>query len=175
MSTKYGLKLKETGDLLYVGQIRGSEPGKNYIGLGPEQYWNGDSGAIPEALRAYDQRITRIARGQQRHGRKPRDSARYRKAVAALRGWIRTEVGRVLNALVAAKRPATIVLERLNFQNPTLSRRLNRIIQNCGRSVIRAKLADFNDRFGITSSEVNPAYTSEAGLRSWCPWSSWTC
>jgi hypothetical protein len=43
MSTKYGLKLKETGDLLYVGQIRGSEPGKNYIGLGPEQYWNGDS------------------------------------------------------------------------------------------------------------------------------------
>jgi putative transposase len=114
-----------------------------------------------KALRAYDQRITRIARGQQRHGRKPRDSARYRKAVAALRGWIRTEVGRVLNALVAAKRPVAIVLERLNFQNPALSRRLNRIIQNCGRSVIRAKLADFNDRFGITSEEVNPAYTSQ--------------
>ncbi|WP_073211981.1 RNA-guided endonuclease InsQ/TnpB family protein [Acidocella aminolytica] len=114
-----------------------------------------------DALHGYDQRITRIARGQQRHGRKPRDSARYRKAVASLRGWIRTEVGRVLNALVAAKRPAALVLERLNFQNPTLSRRLNRIIQNCGRSVIKAKLADFHDRFGITSQEVNPAYTSQ--------------
>lgn len=113
------------------------------------------------ALRGYDRRISEIARGQQRHGRKPRASARYRRAVTALRGWIRTEVGRVLNALVAAKRPAALVLERLNFQNPALSRRLNRIIQNCGRSVIRAKLADFQDRYGITSDEVNPAYTSQ--------------
>ena len=113
------------------------------------------------ALRGYDRRISEIARGQQRHGRKPRDSARYRRAVTALRGWIRTEVGRVLNALVAAKRPASLVLERLNFQNPALSRRLNRIIQNCGRAVIGAKLVDFKDRFGITSDEVNPAYTSQ--------------
>ena len=28
-------------------------------------------------------------------------------------------------------------------------------------AVIRAKLADFQDRFGITSEEVNPAYTSQ--------------
>lgn len=114
-----------------------------------------------DALRGYDRRISEIARGQQRHGRKPRDSARYRRAVTALRGWIRTEVGRVLNALVATKRPGTLVLERLNFQNPALSRRLNRIIQNCGRAVIRSKLADFQDRYGITSDEVNPAYTSQ--------------
>uniref|UniRef100_UPI00262F2710 transposase n=1 Tax=Acidocella sp. TaxID=50710 RepID=UPI00262F2710 len=40
-------------------------------------------------------------------------------------------------------------------------RSLNRIIQNCGRAVIRAKLADFQDRFGVTSDEVNPAYTSQ--------------
>ncbi len=39
-----------------------------------------------KALRAYDQRIMQIARGQQRHGRKPRDSARCREAVASLRG-----------------------------------------------------------------------------------------
>lgn len=114
-----------------------------------------------DALRGYDRRISEIARGQQRHGRKPRDSARYRRAVTALRGWIRTEVGRVLNALLAAKRPAALVLERLNFQNPALSRRLNRIIQNCGRAAIRAKLAEFRDRLGITSDEVNPAYTSQ--------------
>ena len=57
-----------------------------------------------------------------------------------------------------ARRPAALVLERLNFQNPALSRRLNRIIQNCGRAVIRAKLADPQDRFGIASEA---AYTSQ--------------
>lgn len=114
-----------------------------------------------KALRRYDHRITGIARHVQRSGGKPRESRRYREAVAALRGFIRTEVGRVLNALLAAKRPATLVLERLDFQNPALSRRLNRLIQNCGRSVIRAKLADLHDRFGVEAEEVNPAYTSQ--------------
>ncbi len=114
-----------------------------------------------KALRRYDHRITGIVRHVQRSGGKPRESRRYREAIAALRGFIRTEVGRVLNALVAAKRPAALVLERLDFQNPALSRRLNRLIQNCGRSVIRAKLADLHDRFGIEAEEVNPAYTSQ--------------
>lgn len=114
-----------------------------------------------KALRRYDARITAIVRHVQRSGGKPRESRRYREAVAALRGFIRTEVGRVLNALIAAKRPAALVLERLNFQNPALSRRLNRLIQNCGRAVIRAKLADLQDRFGVEADEVNPAYTSQ--------------
>lgn len=114
-----------------------------------------------KALRRHDQRITSIARHVERSGGKPRDSLRYREAVAALRGFIRTEVGRVLNALVAAKRPATLVLERLDFRNPALSPRLNRLIQNCGRSVIQAKLADLRDRFGVEAEEVNPAYTSQ--------------
>lgn len=114
-----------------------------------------------KALRRYDARITSIVRHVQRSGCKPRESRRYREAVTALRGFIRTEVGRVLNALVAAKRPAVLVLERLDFQNPALSRRLNRLIQNCGRSVIRAKLADLQDRFGVEAEEVNPAYTSQ--------------
>ena len=42
-----------------------------------------------------------------------------------------------------------------------INTRLNRIIQNCGRAVIRAKLADLQDRFGVTSEEANPAYTSQ--------------
>lgn len=82
------------------------------------------------------------------------------KPLRPFAAWIRTEVGRVLNVLVAAKRPAALILERLNFQNPALSRRLNRIIQNCGRAVIRAKQAGLEDHYGITSKEVNPAYTS---------------
>ena len=144
------------------------EPEQDVMALdfGLSTLFAGDDGTLLgkdwlKALRAYDHRLTEIARGMQRRGRKPRESARYRKAVTALRGWIRTEVGRVLNALVTARRPAALVLERLDFRNPALSSRLNRIIQNCGRAVIRAKLADLQDRFGVTSEEVNPAYTSQ--------------
>jgi putative transposase len=112
-------------------------------------------------LRRHDERITRIARGLQRRGLKPRQSRRYRDAVTALRGFLKTEIGRVLNKLVAGGRPAELVLERLDFRNPSLSRRLNRILQNAGRSIIRAKLQDFEERLGITSTEVNPVYTSQ--------------
>ena len=112
-------------------------------------------------LRRYDERITKIARGMQKRGHKPRQSRRYREAVAALRGFLRTEIGRVINKLVRDGRPATLALERLNFQNPGLSRRLNRILQNAGRSIIKAKLQDLEERFGVTTVEVNPAYTSQ--------------
>lgn len=113
------------------------------------------------ALKRHDAKITAICRHVQRSGGKPRDSRRYREAVTALRGWVRSEVGRVLNRLVETKKPATLVLEPLGFQHADLCRRLNRILQNCGRSVIEAKLADFKDRFGVEVEEVNPAYTRQ--------------
>lgn len=112
-------------------------------------------------LRRYDALLTMIAASQQRARKKPRDSKRYRALVEDVRGFLRTEVGRVLNRLVGEGRPKELVLERLDFRNPDLSRRLNAILRNCGRSIIQAKLADLEDRFGITSTEVNPAYSSQ--------------
>lgn len=112
-------------------------------------------------LRAFDREISDIARGVQRRGGKPRDNARYREAVAALRGFLRTEIGRVLNRLVAEGRPKELVLERLDFRNPDLSRRMNAILRNCGRSIIQSKLADLEQRFGVAATEINPAYTSQ--------------
>ena len=113
-------------------------------------------------LKRYDRLLSSIAAGQQRAGRKPRASKRYRALVEDVRGFLRTEIGRILNRLVAQGRPAELVLERLGFRNPGLSRRLNAILRNCGHSIIRAKLQDLSDRFGITVTEVNPAYTSQA-------------
>jgi putative transposase len=113
-------------------------------------------------LKRYDRMLSSIAAGQQRAGRKPRDSKRYRALVQDLRGFLRTEIGRVLNRLVKERRPAELVLERLDFRNPGLSRRLNAILRNCGRAIIKAKLQDLCDRFGIAVTEVNPAYTSQA-------------
>ncbi len=112
-------------------------------------------------LRQFDKTISLIAASQQRAGRKPRESKRYCAWVERLRGFIKSEVNRVLNKLVKDRRPKELVLERLDFRNPELSRRLNRIIGNCGRAVLKAKLAALEEEKGITSTEVNPAYTSQ--------------
>jgi putative transposase len=112
-------------------------------------------------LRQFDKTISLIAASQQRAGKKPRESKRYCAWVDRLRGFIEAEVNRVLNKLVQDRRPKELVLERLDFRNPELSRRLNRIIGNCGRSVLKAKLAALEQEKGITSTEVNPAYTSQ--------------
>jgi len=121
-----------------------------------------------KCLRRYDALLNLIAASQQRAGKKPRDSKRYRALVEDVRGVLRTEVGRVLNLLVKQGRPKELVLERLDFRNPDLSRRLNAILRNCGRSVIQSKLADLEQRFGITSTEVNPAYSSQTCSRPGC-------
>ena len=64
-----------------------------------------------KALGRHDGLMTMVAASQQRRGCKPRDSRRYRGLVQDVRGFIRTEVSRVLNRLVAGRRPAALVLE----------------------------------------------------------------
>jgi putative transposase len=81
--------------------------------------------------------------------------------VTRLRGYIRTELRRVLNRYVEVRKPSQIFLERLNFSSPDLSRRMNRILQNCGRSVVRPKLQALKEEFGVETTEVVPAYTSQ--------------
>src|SRR5690606_33585067 len=88
-------------------------------------------------LAKLDRRITARAAHLQRMGRRPSSSKRYRRDVQKLRGFIRSEVNRVLNRIVERDRPAHLVLERLNFRAPGLSRRMNRLLQNCGRAVVR--------------------------------------
>ncbi|MBY3151151.1 transposase [Rhizobium laguerreae] len=112
-------------------------------------------------LKSIDTTISGIARHVQRSGGKPRDSKRYVAHVTRLRGFITTELRRILNRFVAVRKPTTIFLERLNFQSPELSRRMNRILQNCGRGVLRAKLQALNEEFGVESHEVVSAYTSQ--------------
>jgi putative transposase len=114
-----------------------------------------------DCMRRLDKEISAIARHRQRSGGKPRDSRRYRDLVARVRGIIKTRISASLNRLVEIHAPMEIDVERLDFRMPGLSRRLNRIITNCGRAVFKAKLADLKDRFGIGTVEHNPAYTSQ--------------
>lgn len=112
-------------------------------------------------LKSIDATISGIARHVQRSGGRPRDSKRYVTHVTRLRGFITTELRRILNRFIAVRKPSTIFLERLNFQNPGLSRRMNRILQNCGRGVLRAKLQSLKEEFGVETTEVVSAYTSQ--------------
>jgi putative transposase len=111
-------------------------------------------------LRQYDTRLTRLAAHRQRSGLKVR-SPRYRRYVQQLRGWVTSEVGRVFNRLVAVHAPAELVVERLDFRNPGLSRRLNRLLALLGKGAVARKLQDLTETLGIVVTEVNAAYTSQ--------------
>jgi putative transposase len=111
-------------------------------------------------LARLDRRIDRIARHRQRAGLTVR-SRRYDRAVRQLQGYLRTTINRVLERLVRLKRPAQLIVERLDFTHPDLSKRLNRLVRRCGRKVFRQKLRDLKERFGVESVEVNAACTSQ--------------
>ena len=124
---------------------------------------NGDlfgRGLMADLVRV-DRQLTAIARHRSRSGDKPRNSARYRGLITRLRGMLKTRINRALNDVVRLHAPAELVVERLDFRSPTLSRRMNRLVTNCGRATFRQKLADLKDKFGITASEVPSPYTSQ--------------
>ncbi|TLX16612.1 zinc ribbon domain-containing protein [Rhizobium sp. MHM7A] len=112
-------------------------------------------------LKALDETLSGIARHVQRSGRKPRTSKRYVRHAERTRGYIRTELNRIINRLIATRRPSRLFLERLNFRSSRFSRQMNRLLQNCGRSVLQTKLQALSDEFGIETTEVVSAYTSQ--------------
>lgn len=112
-------------------------------------------------LRRIDKQVSGIARHRQRSGGKARDSRRYRKLVTRVRGMLKTRINAALNRAVALHQPAMLDVERLDFRLPGLSRRMNRLVTNCGRAVFRTKLGDLLDKFGITATEVPAPYTSQ--------------
>lgn len=112
-------------------------------------------------LKDYDKKISTLCARLQRNRMRPRSSYRYRKLVDSLRAFLKNEIGRVMNKSLNRFMPKHIVVERLNFQSQRLSKRLNRLIGNFGKSIVKAKLNDFSEKYGTTIEEVNPAYTSQ--------------
>ncbi|WP_284352627.1 transposase [Roseisolibacter agri] len=113
-----------------------------------------------DRLRYYDRRITRLAQYRQRHKLRVR-SPRYDREVQRLRGFLRETINRVLNRVVARDAPGRLIVERLHFRRPELSRRMNRLVTNAGRALVQAKLQDLEDRYGIEVVEVQAAYSSQ--------------
>jgi len=111
-------------------------------------------------LRVYDRRISRLAAYRQKHGLRTR-SPRYDREVQRLQGFLKTEIGRVFNRLVETHAPKRLIVERLHFRNPTLSRRMNRLVTNAGRGIVQEKLKSLTAEYGIEIVEQNPAYSSQ--------------
>jgi putative transposase len=113
-----------------------------------------------DRLLYYDNRITALAANRQRQGL-PVRSARYARRVSELRDYLKNEINRLLNRIVEIYHPVEIVVEKLDFRNQQLSKRMNRLLSRFGKSCIVAKLAALQEEFGIITSYQNPAYTSQ--------------
>lgn len=112
-------------------------------------------------LQALDSQVAACAKGRQERGLRVR-SARYDALVARVRGLLQCEIGRILNTLVERLKPAEIVMEALDFRDGRLSKRMNRLIRNFGRRVVKDKLAALGEEYGIVVTEIPAAYTSQA-------------
>jgi putative transposase len=114
-----------------------------------------------DTLYKYDKHIIKLQKELQKHKIKPNQNKRYRTLVKKVRNFIKNEVNRGLNKIIKLHNPAELVFESLNFQSPRLSKRLNRIIGNFGKSYISKKLESFKEIYDIEITYINPAYTSQ--------------
>ena len=120
-----------------------------------------------EVLKEKDEILTGLVR--QRQKRKLNTaSKRYKTIRRKLKEYMKNEINRVLGRVVRTYGPAKVIVENLDFRNPDLSKRMNRLLSQCGRSVIETKLQSLHEDFGIEIEYVNPAYTSQEC--STCGW-----
>jgi len=112
-------------------------------------------------LMAMDKKITKRMAYIQKKGIRPSQDKKYKKMVSQLRGFLKTEINRYINNLIELYKPEVIVLEKLDFRNQNLSKRMNRLISNFGKRVIKEKMQRLKELCGIEVVEVNPAYSSQ--------------
>jgi len=127
------------------------------------QYYGKD---IINYLYKKDKEIVRLFKEKQKHRLPLNKSTKYREAVRKLKEFLKNYINSEINKMIKREKlgiGSRIVLEDLNFKSPKLSKRLNRILQNFGKSIIKQKLEmvsyDFNG--GIEIEYVSAAYTSK--------------
>ena len=111
-------------------------------------------------LTRIDGQLTTLTVDLQRQGVKLSTNRRYRAMQRRIREYVRNEVGRVINRLLTIYDIRSFTVERLDFRDGGMSRRMNRILSRAGRGAISDKLAAIAQTRGITTTAVNPAHTS---------------
>jgi putative transposase len=114
-----------------------------------------------EFLINLDEKITRRMAHLQKAGIRPSQDKKYRELVRKLREFLKNEINRYLNRLIETYRPASIVIEKLDFREPKLSKRMNRLLSIFGKRIMNEKLKSLQDLYGIEIEQVNPAYSSQ--------------
>jgi putative transposase len=114
-----------------------------------------------DTLKAFDEKITKRMKSLQKRNIKPRSDKKYRKYVSNLKELLKNEINRLMNIIIKIYKPKRIIIERLDFRSPKLSKRMNRMLQNFGKRYIKEKLERLQDLYGIEMVEINPAYTSQ--------------
>lgn len=117
--------------------------------------------AVHTWLVARDQELMALEAALRRQGIRPTDSRRYRRFQGRIRGYVRNEVGRIINRLVRDPQLAEIVVEDLDFRSPKLSKQMNRLIMRAGRGAWTAKLTSLEADTGVRVTNVHAAYTSQ--------------
>lgn len=111
-------------------------------------------------LKIWDELLLKKTKELQVQGKALKSDPYYNSLQSRIRSFIKNEIGRILNKL-ASKGIAVFVVEKFDFRGGGLSRRMNRLLARTYRKVIKDKLARLEEKCGITTVEVNAAYTSQ--------------
>ncbi|RUM71433.1 MAG: transposase [Sulfurovum sp.] len=111
-------------------------------------------------LKKYDEIVSLLAKNRQKQKLKTL-SKKYKKIINKIKAYLKNEINRVINNLIKNNRPKEIIVEKLNFTSPKLSKKLNRMISNFGKSIIEEKFESIKEKYGIEITQINPAYTSQ--------------
>lgn len=111
-------------------------------------------------LKIWDEILLKRTKELQAQGKAFKSDPTYNTLQSKIRSFIKNEIGRILNKL-ANKGYAVFMVEKLDFRGGGLSRRMNRLLSRAYRKVIKDKLTRLEETCGITTVEVNAAYTSQ--------------
>jgi len=108
-----------------------------------------------------DKEIQRLFAQKQKHNLTKSQSRKYKNLVKKIQDYIKNEINKYINQLIKKEIPSKLILESLNFQSPKLNKRMNRILSNFGKKIIKQKLERINEKYGIEIEYINPSYTSQ--------------
>ena len=111
-------------------------------------------------LKIWDELLLARTKELQVQGVKLTNDPYYNSLQSKIRSFVKNEIGRILNKL-ANKGCAVFIVEKLDFRHINLSKRMNRLINRTYRKTVKEKLARLEETHGITTVEVNAAYTSQ--------------
>ena len=121
-------------------------------------------GKMLPKLRIYDKLLMQIQAELQQSHQSLKRNPEYQRLQSKIRSFVKNEIGRILNNL-AKEDLKELVVEKLNFAGGGMSRTMNRLLTRAGRKALQAKLVRLNEEQGVTTTEVQPAYTSQMCAR----------